>query len=183
MSRRKLTLEQLSLFSGNLATCIAAGLDIPRSLTTCQRSAPSPVLREILTEAAKQAAVGMSLFDALKPHSTPFPAFSCPRPLRRRGWAVGRNAALSRKPLPPAHRAGKDHVQQWFAPLCLLLTDTVICTVAYCLFGPRTMTIAYVFDWLRFYAILVAAVAAVIYVPPLRVGGYRQASRARRRTG
>ena len=78
MSRRKLTLEQLSLFSGNLATCVAAGLDIPRSLTTCQRSAPSPLLREILTAAAKQAAAGKSLFEALKPHARSFPAFFLP---------------------------------------------------------------------------------------------------------
>ena len=34
----KISLEQLSLFCGNMATCVAAGLDIPRSLSTCQRS-------------------------------------------------------------------------------------------------------------------------------------------------
>src|SRR5208282_6819053 len=75
---RKTTLEQLSLFSGNLATCVSAGLDISKSLDTCQRSSPSPILREILTDAAKNTAKGMKLFDALELHKNCFPAFFLP---------------------------------------------------------------------------------------------------------
>ena len=37
--RPKIAMEQLSLFCGNLATCLAAGLDIPKSLRTCH---PTP---------------------------------------------------------------------------------------------------------------------------------------------
>jgi hypothetical protein len=74
----KITLEQLSVFSGNLATCLSAGLDIPRSLDTCLRSSPSPILRAILSLAARQTAKGMSLFDALEPQKIRFPAFFLP---------------------------------------------------------------------------------------------------------
>ena len=167
--RARISLAQLSLFSGNLATCISAGLEIPRSLTTCQRSAPSPILREILTAAAKRAAGGKSLFDALKPHERSFPAFFLPAV--RCGEEAGRLDETLRylethcRLLVEPMRIMRN---MWFAPLCLLLADTVICITAYCFIAPRAMTIAYVLDWLRFYAILAAAVAAVLYVPPLR---------------
>jgi type IV pilus assembly protein PilC len=165
----KISLEQLSLFSGNLATCIAAGLDIPRSLTTCQRSAPSPLMREILTSAAKQAAAGKQLFEALRPHERFFPAFFLPAV--RCGEEAGR--------LDETLRYLENHCRllvgpakmmrnMWFAPLCLLLADTVICTAAYCFMAPWAMTFAYILEWLKFYVILAAAVAAVVYVPPLR---------------
>ena len=169
MSRRKLTLEQLSLFSGNLATCIAAGLDIPRSLTTCQRSAPSLLLREILTAAAKQAAAGKSLFDALKSHEPSFPAFFLPAV--RCGEESGRLDETLRyleshcRLLVEPARTMRN---MWLTPLCLTLAEMVICTAAYCFLAPWAMTIAYFVSWLKFYAILAAAVAAVIYVPPLR---------------
>jgi type II secretory pathway component PulF len=167
--RPRISLEQLSRFSGNLATCIAAGLDIPKSLTTCQRNAPSPLLREILTSAAKQAASGKQLFEALKPHSRSFPAFFLPAV--RCGEESGR--------LDETLRYLENHCRllvgparmmrnMWFAPLCLLLADTVICTVAYCFIAPWAMTFAYILEWLKFYTILAAAVAAVVYVPPLR---------------
>ena len=169
MIGRKLTLSQLSLFSGNLATCIAAGLDIPRSLATCQRSLPSPLRREILTAAAKRTAAGLSLFEALKPHERSFPAFFLPAV--RCGEEAGRLDETLRyleshcRLLVEPSRIMRN---MWFAPLCLLLADTVICTASDCFIAPLEMTIAYILGWLRFYAVLAAAVAAVVYVPPLR---------------
>jgi type II secretory pathway component PulF len=127
------------------------------------------VLREILTAAAKRAASGMQLFEALKPDANCFPAFFLPAV--RCGEEAGR--------LDETLRYLENHCRllvgparmmrnMWFAPVCLLLADTAICITAYCIMAPRAMTIAYVLDWLKFYAILAAAVVAVIYVPPLR---------------
>ncbi|MGO9112858.1 MAG: type II secretion system F family protein [Thermoguttaceae bacterium] len=165
----KITLEQLSLFSGNLATCVSAGLDIPKSLDTCQRSSPSPVLREILTSAARQTSKGMKLFDALEPHKSCFPAFFLP--VVRCGEESGHldgtlrylenHCRLLARPTRAIHNT-------WFVPLCLMLGGTGICIVAYWLLAPRAMAIQFVIDSVRFYAIVAIAIWAVFYVPPCR---------------
>jgi MSHA biogenesis protein MshG len=163
----KITLEQLALFSGNLATCISAGLNIPKSLDTCQRSSPSPVLREVLTSAAKDTAKGMKLFDALEPHKHCFPAFFLP--VVRCGEESGHldrtlrylenHCRLLAGPTRTMHNT-------WFVPLCLMLGGTGICTVAYWLLAPRAMAIQFVIESVRFYAVVAAAIWAAFYVPP-----------------
>lgn len=165
----KLTLEQLSHFSGNLATCIAAGLDIPKSLSTCGRTSPSPTLRDIVTAAAKQTAQGMKLFDALTPFAACFPSFFLPAV--RCGEESGHLDQTLRyleshcRLLVGPARTMRD---MWFVPLCLTLAGTTFCTVAYCLMAPWGMTVDFIIDWLKFYAGIAIVVAAVIYIPPLR---------------
>jgi len=165
----KITLKQLSLFSGNLATCIAAGLDIPRSLGTCQRSSPSPIFREILRSAAKRTANGTTLFDALEPHKKCFPAFFLP--VVRCGEESGH--------LDQTLRYLESHCRllvgptrtmrnTWLVPLCLILGGKGICMVAYWILAPWAMAIQYTIDSLMFCAVVAMAVWAAFYVPPCR---------------
>jgi type II secretory pathway component PulF len=165
----KITLEQLSHLFGNLATCISAGLDIPTSLNTCQRSSPSPLLKEILTDAAKQTAAGMKLFDALELHKSRFPTFVLPAV--RCGEESGHLDQTLRyleshcRLLIGPTRTMRD---MWLVPLCLMLGGTVICTLAYCFLAPWQMTVQYIVDSLEFYASIAIAVAAVFWIRPLR---------------
>ena len=149
----KITLEQLSHFSANLATCIAAGLDIPKSLGTCGRNSPSLMLREIVMAAAKQTAQGMKLFDALTPFTRSFPSFFLPAV--RCGEESGHLDETLRY-LESHCRLligpGRTMRNMWFVPLCLMLAGTAFCTAAYCLVAPWAMTIDFIFDWLKFYA-------------------------------
>ena len=166
----KITLEQLSLFSGNLATCVSSGLDIPRSLETCQRSSPSLELRAILTSAAKQTATGMKLFDALEPHKSCFPAFFLP--VVRCGEESGHLDGTLRYLENHCHLlAGPTRTMHntWFVPLCLMLGGTGICSVAYWLLAPRAMAIQFTIDSVWFYAVVAVVIWAVFYVPPCRV--------------
>ena len=122
---RKITLERLSLFSGNLATCISAGLDIPKSLITCQRSSPSPILREILTDAARNTAKGMKLFDALELHKSCFPAFFLP--VVRCGEESGHlDGTLRYLESHCRLLVGPTRTMRntWLVPLCLMLGGT-----------------------------------------------------------
>lgn len=166
---RKITLEQLSLFSGNLATCISAGLDIPSSLATCRRSSPSPLLREILTAAASQTTQGMTLFDALKPHKPCFPAFFLP--VVRCGEESGHlDGALRYLESHCRLLAGPIRTMRntWLVPLCLMLGGTAISIAAYLLLAPRAIAIQFIVDSVRFYTVVAIAIWAVFYVPPCR---------------
>ena len=145
MSRRKLTLEQLSLFSGNLATCIAAGLDIPRSLTTCQRSAPSPLLREILHGGRQASGFRQeSLRCPEAARALVSPPSSCPRSAAARkadGWT---RRCVTSKAIAAFSSSRRGTMRNmWLTPLCLTLAEMVICTAAYCFIAPWAMTIAY----------------------------------------
>jgi type II secretory pathway component PulF len=167
---RKITLEQLSLFSGNLTTCVSAGLDIPKSLDTCQRSSPSPMLRAILADAARHTAKGMKLFDALELHKSCFPAFFLP--VVRCGEESGHLDGTLR--YLEAHcrlLAGPTRTVRntWLVPLCLMLGGTGICIVAYLLLAPWAMAIQFIIDSVRFYAVVAIAVWAAYNVPPCRV--------------
>jgi MSHA biogenesis protein MshG len=165
----KITLEQLSHFSGNLATCVAAGLNIPKCLETCQRSSPSPVLRQILPLARERAATGMTLCDSLAPHKSCFPAFFLP--VVHCGEACGRLDQTLRylerhcRLLAEPARTMRN---TWFVPLCLALSSTGICSVAYWTMAPRAMAIQFTLESLKFYAVLGVAVAAVVAIHPLR---------------
>ncbi len=165
----KIALEELSRFCGNLATCIAAGLDIPKSLATSGRTSPVPLLREIATAAAKRTAEGTKLFDALAPYRDCFPVFFLPAV--RCGEESGHlDQTLRYLESHCRLLAGPARTMRnmWFVPLCLMLAGTGVCIVANCLIAPWRMTVEFVAGWLEFYAGLAIAAAAVIYVPPLR---------------
>jgi len=165
----KITLGQLSLFSGNLATCVAAGLDIPKSLDTCQRSSPSPMLREILRLAAKRTAGGLALFAALEPHKDCFPAFFLP--VLRCGEESGHLDRTLRyleghcRLLVGPARTMRN---TWLVPLCLMLGGTAISVVAYWVLAPWAIAVGFTVDSLKFFAVAGVAVWAVFHVRPCR---------------
>lgn len=166
---RKIPLEQLSACFGNLATCVSAGLDIPKSLDTCQRTSPSLALREILTQAAKQTAGGSSLFEALEPHKSRFPAFvlsvvRCGEESGHLDQTLRYLASHCRLLIEPMRTLRNT----WLVPLCLMLFGNGICTIAYGILAPPAATVNYVLGCLELYAVVAAAVAAAIWIPPLR---------------
>lgn len=165
----KITLEQLSLFCGNLATCVAAGLDIPNSLRTCHRSSPSPVLKEILEPAAERTAQGMELSDALQPWKNRFPAFFLP--VLRCGEQSGRMDQTLRyleRHCRLLARPARTMRNTWLVPLCLMLGGTAVCTVAYVVLAPLALTMRYLLDSLMFYGVVAVGLWAVFYVPQVK---------------
>ena len=167
--RPSIPLEQFSRFSCNMATCLAAGLGIPGSLTTCGRTFPNLELRAILKSAGKRTTDGMTLFDALEPHKNRFPAFFLP--VLRCGEECGR--------LDEALRYLESHCRDmaeparmmrntWLVPLVMMLISTLICTAAYFTFAPVAVAFRYMESSMESYLLLGFAVGLAICVPPLR---------------
>jgi type II secretory pathway component PulF len=165
----KIPLQQLSHFSGQMATCVAAGIDIPTSLRTCCRSSPSPLLREILPRAAEQTATGTALFDSLKLRRDCFPAFYLP--VLRCGEESGHLDQTFRylerhcRLLVGPARTMRD---TWLVPLVLILSGNAISAIAYLIFAPFTVATRYIFDSITYYAVAAIIVWAALSVPELR---------------
>lgn len=173
----KLPLEELTVFCGNLATCLAAGLDVPTSLRTGHASDTS-ALGQVAEQAAQETAEGASLADALERASEYFPAFFVP--VIRCGEQSGRIDETLRylerhcRLLAGPARSMRN---TWLMPLCIMLAGSVVCAIGYALLAPLAATVAYVVRTLMFYALLAAAVWCVLCVPALRpiVDGMRLA--------
>ena len=74
----RISLKQLSLFAGNLATCLGAGLALPVSLETSHRSCQNRTMRRIAMSAAERVREGMELSDALEADAGTSRRSSCP---------------------------------------------------------------------------------------------------------
>lgn len=125
--RDQIPLEQISLFCGNLATCLGAGLNVPTSLRASTRSSSSAALQEIIEQAAKHAAAGQGLADALQPWQHRFPAFFLP--VLRCGEKSGRLDEAAAYLGRHCHLlAGPARVirNTWLVPLAVMLCGSVI---------------------------------------------------------
>jgi type IV pilus assembly protein PilC len=75
---RKIPLERLSLFAGNLAKCMSTGIDLPRALRTCSRSLDGGELQARCEEAVERVQAGDELHEALRTLEPNLPAFLLP---------------------------------------------------------------------------------------------------------
>jgi len=155
---RRIPYQQLSLFCGNLATCLAAGLSVPVSLRTSMRSSPSLALREAAETAAQRAAGGMELAEALEVGRDFFPPFLLP--VIRCGERSGRlDEALRYLEHHCALLDGPSRMMRntWLAPLVIMIAGSVIKTLAHAILAPLAMTLGYAMRSLADYALLGAA--------------------------
>jgi type IV pilus assembly protein PilC len=163
---RKIPLEELSRFAGNLATCLEAGIRVPESLRTCTRSSSTALLPQIAAAAAERTASGMELSDALEPHERHFPPFFLP--MIRCGERVGRLDEALRyleahcRLLGPPTRMMRN---TWLIPLVVVLFGSLVKTLGYLLLAPVSRTLSYVVQTLFNYGILAAVVWFFLAVP------------------
>lgn len=70
--KKKVKLTDLVLFTRQLSTMVSAGVPLLRALTTLQTQAESPVLKQVISEIAKDVEGGAQLADALEKHPDVF---------------------------------------------------------------------------------------------------------------
>jgi type IV pilus assembly protein PilC len=163
---RKIPLEELSRFAGNLGTCLEAGIRVPQSLRTCTRSSSTALLPRIAEAAAQRAGSGMELSDALEPHQRHFPPFFIP--MIRCGERVGRLDEALRyleehcRLLGPPSRMMRN---TWLYPLVIVLFGSLVKALAYLFLAPISQTFSYVIDTLFNYGILAVVVWFFLAVP------------------
>ncbi len=74
----RLLLRDVAVFSGNLATCLRAGLSVPDSLETCTHSSPKGFLRSSGKRLVEKTRSGASLSEALEEIAPHLPRFYLP---------------------------------------------------------------------------------------------------------
>ncbi len=142
---RRIPLEELSRFAGNLATCLVAGINVPESLRTSTRLSPGALLSRIAHAGAERAESGEELSDALEPDARHFPPFFIP--VIRCGERTGR--------LDEALRYLERHClllvrptramrNVWLYPLVIVVFGSIVKMSAYVVLAPVTLTLAYV---------------------------------------
>jgi len=75
---RKIPLEHVSVFAGNLATCLSAGVAIPKALRTGARIFSHGELKGLIEDAADRVEAGMEFTEALEPIEPRLPGYFLP---------------------------------------------------------------------------------------------------------
>lgn len=166
---QKIPYEPLSLFCSNLGTSLHAGLDVATSLRLCAKSSQNPALREIVEQAATQAARGICLPDVLQRWQSRFPPFFVP--VLRCGEESGRqDEALDYLQRHCRLLAGPARIVRntWLAPLAIMLAGSIVCAFANLMFAPFRVTLSYVAHAATFYGVIAAVIAVVLWVPPAK---------------
>ena len=166
---RKIPLDQLSRLCDNLRVCLSAGMPVLAAMRTCQRTAPNPILRRILLDAAERVARGMEMADALEPWRDRFPTFFLP--VLRCGERSGRIDATLEYLRQHCHQlAGPARVARntWLVPLCIMLFASAINIGAYLIFARFSAAVHYILGTAWFYAGIAAVVIAAKRVPVLK---------------
>jgi type II secretory pathway component PulF len=156
---RRVPLEQVSRFAGNLATCLEAGMGVPQSLRT-STGASTAVLPNIAQAAAEGVASGDELSDALEPYADRFPPFFIP--VIRCGERVGRlDEALRYLERHCMLLVGPTRAMRntWLYPLVIVVFGSIFKLAAYAVLAPLAQTLAY----LGRTAVAYGIVAAVLW--------------------
>ncbi|MHB8903145.1 MAG: type II secretion system F family protein [Thermoguttaceae bacterium] len=162
-------LRDVAVFTGNLATCLQAGLKVPDSVETCTRSSPNAMLRASGPRLAAKIRDGNSLSEALGELKPSLPRFYLP--VLRCGERSGRidqalhylqeHCALLEKPYEAMRNL-------WLVPLALYLVASAVLIVAHFLLAPLLAAIHFLLQRLVRLALLAAVVLLVLNVEPLR---------------
>lgn len=158
--------DRLSVFCGNMATCLSAGLRLPDSLRASVRHGPDPVTKRIAENAAEQAAAGTSLYDALEPNAEQFPPFFLP--VLRCGELSGRldeTFAYLGKHCGLLVRPGRLARNLWLYPLVVMVTGSIIKIAMVAAFLPWRDSLAYARSTLADYLIAAVVVAIALVAP------------------
>jgi len=167
---RKIPLEEVAWFAGNLATCLSAGISVPDSLRTCTRSAPGAELPRIGSAAADRVASGMELADALEPDASLFPPFYIP--VIRCGERVGRldeSLRYLERHCTLLVRPTRAMRNTWLYPLVIVVFGSIIKIVAHVILAPLTQTLAYAANTAFTYGVVALIVGFFLFVPQARL--------------
>ncbi len=151
-ARQQMPYERLSLFAGNLATCLEAGLGLPASLESTGRALHGTHLADSMQAAAAAVKQGNSLADALSATCQGLPSFFIP--VIAAGEATGR--------LDVSLRYLEDHCRMlagpaqalrnaWLLPLAVIMAGTAAKLVAHLWFASWGTTIRFVLGSLTAY--------------------------------
>lgn len=165
----RLPFGQLAAFTGNLATCLEAGLSLPDSLETISRSCPNRLLRSTGKAAAERVRNGIPLSEALEEVAGYLPRFYLP--LLRCGEETGRtDEALHylQKHCALLERPYESMRNLWLVPLVLFLLIDAVTALALVVLAPFSAAVSFVVGRIKRYAVLGATVLLVLNVPQLR---------------
>lgn len=165
----QLPLKDLAAFSGNLATCLEAGLSVPDAMETCTRSSPNQLLRSFGGRAAEKIRQGAPLSEALEGMAIHLPRFYLP--VMRCGEQSGRTDEALRYLQQHCEMLEKPHQvarSLWLVPLILYVVASAILIAFFFLLAPFLTAVRYLVHKVARIAVLGAVVLLVINVPPLR---------------
>ena len=165
----QLPLKDLAAFSGNLATCIEAGLSVPDSVETCTRSSPNQLLRSFGRRIAEEVRRGVPLSEAMEGMAAHLPRFYLP--VMRCGEQSGRTDEALRYLQEHCEMLERPHQvvrSLWLVPLVLYAVASAILIAFFFLLAPFLTAVRYLVHKVVRIAVLGAVVLLVINVPPLR---------------
>ena len=167
-TRVSIPYERLSLFAGNLATCLEAGLALPASLEISSRVLGGTHLAEAMRIAVAEVREGRTLCEALSAARDELPAFFVP--VLAAGEATGRLDASLRyleehcRMLAGPARALRN---AWLLPLAVALAGTLMKLMAHLWFASWGMTFRFVWGSIVAYGTF-AAILFVAFGSPFR---------------
>jgi len=128
---RKIPLERVSVFAGNLATCLSAGVVIPKALRTGARTFSHGEWKSLIEDAADQVETGVEFAEALELIEPRLPKFFLPvvRCGERSGRLDESLRYLERHCALLAEPARKMR-NTWLCPLVILVLGWVVGMIA-----------------------------------------------------
>ena len=142
---RKIPLKLVSVFAGNLATCLSAGVSIPTALRTAAKAFSNVELKNLIEDAADQTEAGVEFSEALKPIEPRLPDYFLPA--LRCGDQCGRLDEtlryLERQCAMLAEPARKIR-NAWLGPLVIFALGWVVGLIARFLLSPAIVFLGYV---------------------------------------
>lgn len=165
-TRVSIPYERLSLFAGNLATCLEAGLALPASLETSSRALSGTHLADAMRIAVVEVRAGKTLCEALSVARDELPAFFVP--VLSAGETTGQ--------LDTALRYLEDHCRllarpaqalrnAWLLPLAVALFGTFVKLLAHLGFASWSATFRFVWGSLVAYGTLAIIVFVAVGSP------------------
>lgn len=167
---RKIPLEEVARFAGNLATCVSAGIGVPDSLRTCTRSSPGGELARIASAAADRVASGMDLADALEPDAGLLPPFYIP--VIRCGERVGRldeSLRYLERHCTLLVRPARAMRNTWLYPLVIVVFGSIIKLAGHVFLAPLVQTLAYAAHTAFTYGVVALVVGFFLVVPQAKL--------------
>ncbi len=164
-----LPLKDVAVFSGNLGTCLQAGLNLPDSVETCTRSSPNLLLRSSGKRVAEKTREGLPLSQAMGEMAAHLPRFFLP--VLQCGEESGRTDEALRYLQEHCAMLDKPHQairNLWLVPLVLYAVASVILIVGHFLLAPFFTAVQVLVQTVLEFATLGAAVLLVQNVPRLR---------------
>lgn len=142
---RKIPLRLVSVFSGNLATCLSAGVAIPTALRTAGRTFSNVELKTLIEDAADRTEKGTAFSEAIEPLRRRLPKYFLPAVqcgeqsgrLDETLRYLERHCAMLAEPERKIRNT-------WLVPLVIFALGWIVGLIVRFLFSPASALLAYV---------------------------------------